>query len=550
MNLCLVVVSFKSKTLSQAEGAPCHRPMLRVFSLLLPLALLTAALPSVAISQSSSLEATSVAAESSQGHPAGNSLSQAPSKMPRKMPRKMASKTTSKALNRVPTKILKKDLGQATDSPRAVLGDSLTGVQRISDLSAETLLLNEAKLQALQMKDAELNFSPLLISDLRSPVEFAQAFPNYFFEVIKNNLNTLRSFDGIEAFTAWTPGRAYPESFGALIRGDAASIFTVSDVESAGPGPCAASFFQFLVGARFYDSSLRVDLMLQSYMRGIEGEEIQIPHLAMDLLSRSRSKGMVPDEARVMNGRLLREPGASELSAVEQKVIQANLDQFFPRKVTIIDGLQKRQETSFGKIQKHISLLLESRGQTLAVDLEEETPSANLVFSQGEVALGSAPKTSPESTSLSDRLTTAFTVERGGLSVYEGAIQISGVRYTMMPHFRGDIAVQINNDGAQGDGELTELFKYEAYTLGQIHARTLNEPHAYLKALARVAIRDLARDVVAVGLSIEHKFAMLHGGLKTDVAALPEPLPESVQDSVPDLLPDLLPESHSLNHSN
>ena len=479
MKFCLNVVSFRSRTRPQFGGALCHCKMFKAFALILPLAILTAAVPSLALSAMS-----------------GRS--------------KSVQRTTHKALRPAGSSL--------PESPEAKLADLVKAGEPMLDLSTDSRLFNEAKSLVLQMKDAELSFSPLLLADVRTPVQFAQTFPNYYFELIKNNSSLLKSLEGIETFTAWTPGRAFPESFGALIRGDAASIFTVADVDSAGPGPCAASLFQFLVGARFYDSSLRVDLMIQSYVRGIQGDEMQIPHLAMDLMSRSRSAGMVPDESRVMNGRLLREPGASELSAVEQEVVQTNLDQFFPRKVTILDGLQRHGETSFGKIQKQISLLLESRGQTLVVDLEEETPAANSVLTQGEANAES----SSESTSLSDRLTTAFTVERGGLSVYEGAIQISGVKYSMMPRFRGDIGVQVGSEATLGDGELSELLKFEAYTLGQIHARTLNEPQAYLRALARVGVRDVARDVVALGLLIEHKFAMLRSPLKTDVAPSPE----------------------------
>src|SRR5215510_4325387 len=69
----------------------------------------------------------------------------------------------------------------------------------------------------------------------------------------------------------WCAGDAHPENFGALLQKDGSVVFSLNDMDDAGPCPLWADALRFFTAVKLHDKHIDLDPLLNAYRDGVEG---------------------------------------------------------------------------------------------------------------------------------------------------------------------------------------------------------------------------------------------------------------------------------------
>ncbi len=79
-----------------------------------------------------------------------------------------------------------------------------------------------------------------------------------------------------EAARGWCAGDAHPENFGALLQKDGSAVFSINDMDDAGPCPLWADALRFFTAVTLHDGRIDLDPLLNAYRDGVTGKTEQL----------------------------------------------------------------------------------------------------------------------------------------------------------------------------------------------------------------------------------------------------------------------------------
>jgi hypothetical protein len=171
------------------------------------------------------------------------------------------------------------------------------------------------------------------------------------------------------------------------------------------------------------------------------------------------------------------------------------LSSFISSKYQIIDMVSTKKTGGGSGGLLRYEVLLENKGNQTHLELKEEPLPA--IY---PVATEAIPETLL-------RVMTTLNKDQGNyFSFYYNVVQIDNKSMLVRPRFGGNAGIHLDK---QSDSETKDIIDYEAYTLGMIHSRSINDIPNWAKNLQTLSQKTLEDDVLAMTKHLETKFRQL-----------------------------------------
>lgn len=340
---------------------------------------------------------------------------------------------------------------------------------------------------AASLQDVPFTFDESKVHAATDVYEFTTSFADYYYALLNANRKTLSTLRNLQNEEVWCAGDAHPKNFGALILQDEDSIFTLNDMDDAGPCPAVMDLLRFLLTAHLAESKVLPKDLVESYGEGVLGKPISAPKMVNTLLNRSRQAGMQADPDGLIKGspRLKRDGKAREVTVAERAELTALFHSLTPNWSVLDIYAREKVGGGSGGILRY-EVLINGGSGLLHLELKGQPGPATAV-------VASSPVPPAE-----ERIRRTVELEMGPQAspLYQ-VVKVSGQEMLLRPRFLGNMPVKLSA------GDKKTWLKYEAYILGQLHARTLVNPTRWAAALAREA---WGRDVQVLKSHFRQKF--------------------------------------------
>ncbi len=351
----------------------------------------------------------------------------------------------------------------------------------------------------LGLNDVSYHFDANKLENAKNSFHFLRSFVDYFFLVVQHNENSLPTLQASLGSIGWCVGDAHPENFGFLIQNDGSSLFSMNDMDDSGPCPLAMDLFRLLVSVHLSGSALSTKQVAEAYSAGLQQQGMRLPSSLKTLLAKSQAGGMAPSPHRVNRGQLVRRPEDVEATAQELADLNTLLTSTkgrFSSLARVVDALSTyKVGGGSGGLLRYEVLLSDGNKQLLHLELKEETTPA--IY---PVATEALPSTA-------DRIAKSLDVDLGPQhSVYYNVVSFAGKEMLVRPRYGGDIGVSLKD---QNSSDNDEIILYEAFTLGSLHAKTIQVKEkipAFVEAMKKDSLKI---ETKAMADFFKQKFAKL-----------------------------------------
>lgn len=320
---------------------------------------------------------------------------------------------------------------------------------------------------------------------------FMRSFVDYFYLIYKNNPSANSEIKKLEQNIGWCAGDAHAENFGVLILKDNSNIFTVNDFDDSDACPIALDLYRFIVTTKAYNSDIEASKIVKHYLKGLNNETTKIPDAVQEMFDKSVKRGLNPDSKKVANGKFVRSSLLNEVSAEELKVISSIL-KLNNKALPILDAVSTRKVGGGSGGLLRYEVLTKVNDQLIHLELKEIT----------------TPATYPVSvqTNLSDdkRYYNTMAYAMGNLvSPLYQVIEVGQKTMLLRPKFDGNVGVSLDKNS---ESENEDLIKFEAYTLGKFHARSVKNTVPYIQQLQQIDLNTLDKQAEAMSEFFYKKF--------------------------------------------
>ena len=365
-------------------------------------------------------------------------------------------------------------------------------------LLANCETLPQAKLRAspsramatAPLEDVSYSFDSSKLGAAKSAFSFQRTFVDYFYLLVQKNESQL-NVAKLKNFSGWCVGDAHPENFGLLQLQDQSHIFTMNDMDDAGPCPVFYDVYRLATASQLYSSSISVQQILSSYTKGVSGQSVSVPDTVNSMSSKALKRGQVPDPKNLVGNKF--DPSFGEIpdEATAQEVRSAIALMLPQARVLDILKTAKVGGGSGGSVR--FEVLLQNNAQLLHLELKQQ-------FKPSIYPVATQPLDSTQV-----RLAKTLMTEQGpGHSLLYGYVKIQGMDMLVRPRFWGDEGMKLAKNT---DSENEQMIYFEAYVLGQIHRRTVNNLPQYIQELSAFDPAALSEDVSAMKAQMEKRFS-------------------------------------------
>lgn len=354
-----------------------------------------------------------------------------------------------------------------------------------------------AGVRAKGLADVAYNFDKAKLAAAEDSFHFLRSYVDYFYLLVKANRGSLQAVSAADGVQGWCVGDAHPENFGALIRNDGRSLFTMNDVDDSGPCPVVLDLYRLMASSRLYDQNTKLDKLVKAYADGLQGQAYEVPAPVTDMLAKSQKKGTAPDPKKVSGSRLVRGGNMYELNSGELaqlKTALASAGGLSPR-AKLLDAVSTSKIGGGSGGLLRYEVLLDNGGALLHLEFKEEiTPSIY------PVAAGQIPST-PQ------RVSTTIRMDQGaGSSAFYSVVTMSGKYMFVRPRFDGNVGMSL---AKQNDKDNKDIILYEAYILGRIHARSVGSAGSWARQVQNIPSSAWENDVALMTQQFDQKFSQL-----------------------------------------
>jgi hypothetical protein len=307
------------------------------------------------------------------------------------------------------------------------------------------------------------------------PFRFLRTFIPYFYQVIRNNpppeLITLMTNSA-----GWCVGDAHPENFGVLVADNGEAIFTINDVDDAGPCPLLADAIRYFVSIKLFAPNADLRPLLDQYKLALLGRPQPFSLQVQKLLNYAKGHTEPSNIETTVDYRIARKTEERDLTPEETAAIQSVFDSWYPGSRVIDGAAFKKVSGGSGGLQRYRTLIALSTPVGFA-------PVVQMIEFKGIQPPGIWPLAigTIEATPLRYARTLKF--EQGYYSsAFYSVVNLMGQEMLTRPRRAGNIGVVLK-DLTKGQDLLAVLLD-EATVLGSIHARTAANPQVYTNLAA------------------------------------------------------------------
>lgn len=360
------------------------------------------------------------------------------------------------------------------------------------------LTLGPGSALALSLQDPPYQFEALKLSEAQTSFQFYRSFVDYFYLVTAANQKNLQILSKLQSTSGWCVGDAHPENFGVLILQNRSALFTMNDMDDAGPCPVVLDLFRLLIGSQLSNDRIHGDSIIDGYISGLRGDMKKFPAEVNDLMAKSAKKGLAPNPGKVKGKSLVRELGMRELSALELTQIKnllLSLDPVISPKVELLDAIatMKLGGGSGGLLRYEV--LINNFNQRVHLEFKEQVIPA--IY---PVATSPLPV-------LAERISKSIQILQGvNASSYYQRIKLPDREMLMRPRFYGNSNIKFEK---KADQDAQELVAFEAYILGKIHGRSVNNVSEYLRMIEAMPRKQFFNEVQLMVHHFNEKYSSL-----------------------------------------
>ncbi|MBC7419817.1 MAG: DUF2252 family protein [Bdellovibrio sp.] len=341
--------------------------------------------------------------------------------------------------------------------------------------------------RASNLQEISYTFDQQKNQSAKNVFHFFRAYVDYFYLTIQANKSNLAAFEKASFFTGWCVGDAHPENFGFLIQKDNSAIFTINDMDDFGPCPVIYDLYRLMVSSRLYDEKIKLDQILKSYLSGLNSEQESMPSELFKLLNKSQKNGTQFDSKKIDSGKIIRNFGMTEVNSNTKNEISTalkNAQLGFSKNFSLVDLVQTRKAGGGSSGLLRYEILIDDDNQFTHLELKEQVKPA--IY---PVATDPIPDTE-------FRIQKAIQFEQGpmALPIY-GSVKINSLGMLVRPHYTGNIRFNLSDNSVAIN---EKIISYEAYTLGQIHSRSVKQNDEYQKTIKNLNAADIENDVQAM----------------------------------------------------
>jgi uncharacterized protein (DUF2252 family) len=345
--------------------------------------------------------------------------------------------------------------------------------------------------------DVAYNFDQTKLDAAKDSFHFLRSYVDYFYLLVKANRASLQAVSAADNATGWCVGDAHPENFGALLLKDGSSVFTMNDIDDSGPCPVVLDLYRLMSSARLYDPDIKPGELAQAYAAGLRGQAYDVPATVADMLVKSRNKGTAPDPKKISGNRLVRDGNMRELGSVELAQLETALKSVsgLSPQAQLLDAVSTSKLGGGSGGLLRYEVLLNNYGALLHLELKEE-----VVPSIYPVAAGQIPATQ-------QRVETTLRMTQGAeVSPFYGTAVVSGKYMLSRPRFSGNVGVNLDKQSVK-DNEA--IIRYEAYVLGSIHSRSVQDAAGLAGRVENIPSSAWENDVSLMTDQFNLKFSQL-----------------------------------------
>lgn len=349
--------------------------------------------------------------------------------------------------------------------------------------------------KAAPLSDVTYSFDPAKLDVADDAFHFLRSYVDYYYLLAQANRAQLPTLNALADVGGWCVGDPHPENFGVLIQEDDSSIFTINDIDDAGPCPLAWDLSRFLVASTLYDSSLDIADLLKAYRHGLEGKTDDQPDVVSEMFDDSSKKGERPEKSRVdANGLLIRSSQSREVDSAVLAQLTTAYKTLFPRHADLVDVMETSKVGGGSGGLRRYELLVKDANGLVNLEMKEEVRPS--VYPVAKTPL-------PD---FSTRINQTLLIEQGpSHSAYLSTFVIDGREMISRPRFAGNVGAALDKNSGK---ENRALILYEAFILGRIHARSVDG--SSWSARVKAADEDaLGREIESLSKRMSWKFSKL-----------------------------------------
>jgi uncharacterized protein (DUF2252 family) len=351
----------------------------------------------------------------------------------------------------------------------------------------------------LQLEDVAYQFDQPKLSHAPDVEAFFGSFVDYYYLLMQKNKVQFKSLDKAWNSAGWCVGDAHAENFGVLLLKKGSALFTMNDMDDAGPCPVVLDFVRLLISARFYDSQIDLTDPLLSYAQGLRGQIREAPSVLQTFIQKAQALGMGPSAKKVIGNKIVRNATSIEVSSAQFDVVNLAISTLL--KSTVSQPLQVLDMIATHKVGGgsdgllRYEVLINNQGSLLHIELKTEVQ----------------PSVYPVATSLIPdtvaRIMHTLQVEQGiDVSPFYGVVDIDNQAMLVRPRFAGNVGFSLMKFSNLKN---KEIISYESYLLGRIHARSLSDPMAMALNIENLPSQDFENEVTAVTHHFQKKLKEL-----------------------------------------
>ena len=347
----------------------------------------------------------------------------------------------------------------------------------------------------LSYKDIPYTFEVTKLIAANNSFHFLRSFVDLFYLSYVENQAKFPIISSLKSETGWCVGDAHAENFGVLLQDNGTPLFTMNDVDDSGPCPVTLDLFRLLVSTRLYDPSIDLEKLVHAYARGLKGEQFEMPLAIKEMMTKAERKGEGLSKKKESKGHLKRTPLMENVNPTERTQILAALSH-----MRLSPGYEVLDMVSTSKVGGgsggllRYEVLLMNGDQHLQIEFKEEVKASIYPV---------APNLPNTKTRIEKTL---FFNQGAGASRFYTVTKINEKDMFVRPRFSGNIGVSLKNQDADQNAE---IIKYEAYTLGQIHAHSLERPKPLAHKLKEISHSSIEAEVDTMTHYFQAKFDAL-----------------------------------------
>jgi len=373
----------------------------------------------------------------------------------------------------------------------------------------------------LKIQDVPYDFGKDLekLGAANDPFHFLRSYVDYFYSLNLVNQNTLQLMQAAKLVPGWCVGDAHPENFGVLILGNGGNLFTTNDMDDSGPCPIILDMFRLMVSTRLYehvnseagksasdDNTVKLDKMIEAYIQGLHRKSLDLPDAVKKMVAKSRERGTFPNPNKISGTRILRDYYMREVTpeqALQVRAGIASLAGIISPKASILDMVATRKIGGGSSGLLRYEILVNNSGTPLHLEMKKLIAPAVSIMRTQEV---------PPAL---ERINNTLWVTQGQYPspLFKG-LTLRDQEFIMRPKFWGNVGfdLQLDPEKPLADKDLKDnrdVIYYEAYMLGFIHSRAVQQPEAWINLVGKIPSKAWKTDVDAMTQHFIDKFAKI-----------------------------------------